>query len=217
MTALDYIQILWDYLVYEHTLSRADLIVGFGSHDITVARRAARLYLEGWAPYLLFSGGLGKGTAGVWQQAEADTFREIATGMGVPEDRILVENQSTNTGDNIRLSRTLLASTGIPVRNVIVVHKPYMGRRIYAALRKQWPEITPIIAPANCGLEEYTKTLLSTGVDEEEFFSILVGDFQRIDVFARTGYQIAQDIPEEAQRAFQELCRLGYTRYVIPY
>ena len=35
---------------------------------------------------------------------EADLFKDIAVKMGVPEDRIMVENQATNTGENVRFS-----------------------------------------------------------------------------------------------------------------
>lgn len=59
------------------------------------------------------------------------------------------------------------------------------------------------------------KSLLSTGVDENDLFSNIVGDFQRIDIFAKNGYQIPQEIPLEIQRAFEELCKLGYTKYII--
>ena len=55
-----------------------------GSHDLRVAERGAQLFLEHWAPLLIFSGGLGNLTRGVWEQPEADRFAEIAVRMGVP-------------------------------------------------------------------------------------------------------------------------------------
>ena len=90
-----------------------------------------------------------------------------------------------------------------------------MGRRIYAALRKQWADINVQIAPSNCTLKEYIQNLKATGVDENEIFSNIVGDFQRIDVFAKQGYQIEQSAPEEAWQAFYSLCEDGYNKYIV--
>lgn len=213
--AIDYIRILWDFLVYEDTLSKADVIIGFGSNDISIAERASKLFIDGMAPYLLFSGGLGKGTEGVWNCTEAETFRDIAMNCGIKKEKILIENKSSNTGENILFSKELLKKEGICVKTAIIVHQPNMGRRIYAAIKKQWSEIEPLIAPANCTLEQYINKLNCTGVDEEDLFSNIVGDFQRIDVFAKMGYQIPQSIPEEAITAFNELCNLGYTKYIV--
>lgn len=210
-----YIQILWDYLKREDELTQADVIIGFGSNDITIAERAIDLFEKDYAPYLLFSGGLGKGTEGVWTRSEADTFHDIAVKRGVADDKVLVENKSTNTGENIRFTKELLEKEGIAVQTAIIVHQPNMGRRIYAALRKQWPKLNPIIAPSKCSLDQYLEKLEKNGVDEEDIFSNIVGDFQRIDLFAKQGYQIPQDIPNEAMDAFEKLCELGYTRYVI--
>src|SRR6476620_7377176 len=89
---------LWDYHHMDHALEKVDCILTLGSHDLRVAERAAQLYLEGWAPIMIFSGGLGNLTKEIWTQTEADQFAAIAIGMGVPEASILIENRSTNTG-----------------------------------------------------------------------------------------------------------------------
>lgn len=120
---------IWQYHQLNHTLSRADAIVALCSHDTIVAERAAELFLEGWAPLLVFSGGLGAITKHFWSEPEADQFARIAVRMGVPEDRILKETRSTNTGENVAFTRRLLAARGLDVRRFLVVQKPYMERR----------------------------------------------------------------------------------------
>jgi hypothetical protein len=90
---------IWDYHHLGHELSRADAILVLCSHDKVVAARGAELFLEGWSPLLIFAGGLGAITRHLWNEPEADQFAAIAIGMGVPRDRILIENQSTNTGE----------------------------------------------------------------------------------------------------------------------
>ena len=105
---------VWDYHHVGHALRKADCIIVLGSHDTRVAERGAELYLAGWAPLVLMSGGLGSLTSGMWTRPEAEVFADIALGMGVPRDALLLESRSTNTGENVELSRRLLAERGRP-------------------------------------------------------------------------------------------------------
>src|SRR6476661_5100384 len=123
---------LWDYHHMNDTMVKSDCILALGSHDTRVADRAAELYLEGWAPLLIFAGGLGRLTEGMWTESEADLFARIAVEKGVPEEAILIENRSTNTGENIQLVQQLLKAKGLNPQTFIVVQKPYMERRSYA-------------------------------------------------------------------------------------
>ena len=122
-------QKIWDYHHLDHQLTRADAILVLCSHDTAVAARGAELFLQQWAPLLIFAGGLGAITRGLWDEPEADQFARIAVGMGVPQDRILIENRSTNTGENVRFTKQLLAARGLDPATFIVVQKPYMERR----------------------------------------------------------------------------------------
>lgn len=85
------IQILWNYMCLHQQLQPADCIIGFGCYNEDVARRAAQLYFQGYAPRVLFSGGLGRNTRAMWSRSEAEHFREVAVAEGVPESAILPE------------------------------------------------------------------------------------------------------------------------------
>src|SRR6187431_713653 len=111
---------LWHYHQLNHELARADVIMVLCSHDTGVADRGAQLFLDGWAPLLIFSGGLGSITGRLWTEPEADRFSEIAVKMGVPRDHILIENRSTNTGENVRFTKRLLEEKGIEPRTFIL-------------------------------------------------------------------------------------------------
>ena len=89
---------LWNYLRLDNILVKSDVIIAMGSHDIRVAEHATNLLLYDWAPLLVFSGGLGRLTAGSWKRPEAEVFAEAAMDQGAPAERILVENLSSNTG-----------------------------------------------------------------------------------------------------------------------
>ena len=112
------VKTIWDYHHLDHPLAHADAILVLCSHDKVVAARGAELFLEGWAPLLIFAGGLGAITRHLWNEPEADQFATIAIEMGVPKDRILIENRSTNTGENVLFTRRLLAAKGIDPRDV---------------------------------------------------------------------------------------------------
>ena len=134
---LELAEVLWNYHHMDMPLEPADVILVMGSHDLRVGEYGARLWLDGWAPWLLLSGGLGNLTKHIWEESEADQFARIARGMGVPEERILVENRSTNTGENVAFSRALLGKRGIEANSFLLVQKPYMERRAYATFRKR--------------------------------------------------------------------------------
>src|SRR6185369_13769383 len=101
-------EILWNYHHVHQVLENADCIFALGSHDLRVADRTADLYIEGRAPLVIFSGGLGNLTREIWTESEADQFARIAIKRGVPEKAILVENKSTNTGENVLFTQKLL-------------------------------------------------------------------------------------------------------------
>ena len=77
-------QVLWDYHHLHHQLAAADAILVLCSHDLRVAERGAELFLEGWAPLLIFSGGLGSITRALMTTPEADQFAEIARAWACP-------------------------------------------------------------------------------------------------------------------------------------
>src|SRR5258708_1944573 len=113
-------QKLWDYLQLNQQIEKSDALLILCSHDKRVAERAAQLFLDDWAPLMIFSGGLGSITRTFWTEPEADQFAAIAIRMGVPQERILIENRSTNTGENFRLTRKLLVKQGIDSQKIIL-------------------------------------------------------------------------------------------------
>jgi uncharacterized SAM-binding protein YcdF (DUF218 family) len=206
---------LWHYHQLDHPLSSGDAILVLCSHDLAVAERGAQLLLEGWAPLLIFSGGLGSITRHLWQEPEADQFARVAAGMGVPAARILIENQSTNTGENILFTRRLLAERQLDPQTFILVQKPYMERRGYATFRKLWPEKSLIVTSPRVSFDEYLARYSNSVLSTEDVISIMVGDLQRLRVYPGRGFQIAQDIPEEVWRAYEELVRAGFDRHLV--
>jgi uncharacterized SAM-binding protein YcdF (DUF218 family) len=206
---------LWDYHQMKHQLAPADAILVLCSHDERVAERGAQLFLDGWAPLLIFSGGRGAITERLWDEPEAERFARIALAMNVPRERILIEPNSTNTGENIRFTKQLLGEHGIDPQSFIVVQKPYMERRAYATLRKMWPEKRVVLTSPQVSFTEYLAHYAHNSLSTSDVVGIMVGDLQRIKLYPELGFQIEQEIPEDVWRAYEELVQAGYDKYLI--
>ena len=202
---------LWDYHHVNHVLEPADCILALGSHDLRVAERAADLYLEGYAPILILSGGLGNFTKGLWTKSEADLFAEVAVKKGVPERDILIENKSSNTGENILFTQLLLKEKGLDPKRFIVVQKPYMERRSLATFKKHWPEKELMVTSPQISFEDYS----NEEIPMERVINIMVGDLQRIHLYPEKGFQIYQEIPADVWQANEELIALGFDQHLV--
>ena len=212
MEFLKPLQVIWEYLGMHQQPEKADCIVGFGNFNTNIARRAAELYHQGYAPRVLFTGGLGRNTEGMLPEPEAVRFAKVAMECGVPAEDILIEDKSTNTKENIEFTRRLLAEQGLPHDYILGVHQPFMERRICAALGVYWPEVKITVTSPQVSILQYLEDAKKQGITENAAISVIVGDFQRMDLYAKKGYQLPQHIPEEAWAAFRELVALGYDR-----
>ena len=212
MDFLPPLQILWDYLGMHQTPEKADVIVGFGNFNDNIARRAAELYLQGYAPKILFTGGLGRNTKNLLPEPEADRFARVAMECGVPEGDILREDRSTNTKENILFTREMLEKLGLKHERILGVHQPFMERRICAAMGVYWPEQSFRVTSPQVTIPEYLREAERQGMTQEGSISVIVGDFQRMDLYAKLGYQLPQEIPEEAWEAFRQLVGMGYDK-----
>lgn len=210
MDFLEPLQVIWDYLGMHQQPVKADCIVGFGNFNTDIARRAAELYLQGYAPKVLFTGGLGRNTEGLLPESEAVRFARVAMECGVPKEDILLEDKSTNTRENIEFTREKLRALGLPHERILGVHQPFMERRITAAMGVYWPELHFTVTSPQVTIPEYLRRAKEQGISENASISVIVGDFQRMDLYAKKGYQLPQHIPEEAWQAFRELVAMGF-------
>jgi uncharacterized SAM-binding protein YcdF (DUF218 family) len=202
---------LWNYHQMNHLLTKSDCILALGSHDLRVAERVAELYHQGWAPLVIMSGGLGNFTQEIWTESEADKFAKIAIEKGVPPEAILIENKSTNTGENILYTQKLLAEKELNPQSFIVVQKPYMERRSYATFKKHWPDKNLSVTSPQISFETYP----TDEIPLERVIHIMVGDLQRIKYYPEKGFQIYQEIPPEIWEAYEKLIAAGFDKHLM--
>jgi len=205
------VELIWDFHQMHHELQTADMIWVLGSHDLRVADRAAELWHKGLAPIVVMSGGFGNFTEGVFAKSEAELFADRAVELGVPEDAILIEGESTNTGENVSFTRDLLEKANLIVRTAIAIQKPYMERRTYGTIAKQWEELDFKVTSPQLSYEEYC----NEEIPAEKVISIMVGDLQRIMEYPKRGFMIEQVVPEEVIGALDLLIEKGYTEHSL--
>ena len=210
MEYLKPLQVIWDYLRLGEEPRKADCIVGFGNFNVNIARRAAELYHQGYADKILFTGGLGRNTLGMLPEPEAVRFAKVAMECGVPESALILEDKSTNTAENIRFTHDLLEKLGLPRNHLLGVHQPFMGRRIKAAFGVYWPEVKLTVTSPQVTIPEYLEAAKVQGVTERASIEVIVGDFQRMELYAQKGWQVPQEIPQYAWDAFHQLVAMGY-------
>jgi uncharacterized SAM-binding protein YcdF (DUF218 family) len=157
------------------------------------------------------SGGLGTFTQDMWTETEADQFAAIAIQKGVPAETVLIENKSSNTGENILFTQQLLKQKGFDPHTFIVVQKPYMERRSYATFKKHWPEKSLLVTSPQIPFNEYA----TDDIPLERVINIMIGDLQRIKLYPAKGFQIHQDIPGHIWDAYERLVALGFDRHLV--
>ena len=59
-------------------------------------------------------------------------------------------------------------------------------------------------------MDEYLRAYSHDSLSPADVVSIMVGDLQRIRVYAEKGFQIPQEIPDDVWDAFEELVTRGF-------
>ncbi|OHV47373.1 YdcF family protein [Pseudofrankia sp. BMG5.36] len=205
------VEVLWTYHNLRHELRPVDVGIGLGSHDLGVATYTAELHERGLFPLIVFTGANAPTTIGAFPRGEAVHYREHALALGVPDAAVLVEPTARNTGENITRSHDLLRARGIEPHSVMLISRPYQQRRAYATCRKLWPDVDVLCSSQPLALDDYLASIGDVG----RVVSMLVGDTQRIWIYAERGYAIQQPVPHEVREAYRALVAAGYTTRLI--
>lgn len=189
----------------------ADLLFVLGNEDTDYAALAAELWRAGVAPLIAISGATGRNTRGVLRRSEAELFADEAIARGVPADAILLETSATNTGENVKLTRALLAARGLSPKRVLAVQKPYAERRVLVSLTHFWPDVAFAVTSRGIGFDAYC----ARGFARAEVVAMPVGEVHRMRVYPGRGWQSPEAVPLEAVEAMRFLARAGYDGHSV--
>ncbi len=202
---------IYNYLNKRCAPQHPDFILVLGSSDLRVPKFAAEYFLENPVSNIVVSGGLGKITNEIWTETEAHIFSKVMIDLGVPSEKIYLEEKASNTGENILFSKKIIEEYGLPHREGLLIAKPYMTRRAYNTASQQWPEVEWSTSAEPLTYDEYVDLV----DDKETFIHLIVGDLQRIKVYGQLGFQITEQVPADVWEAYVELVDKGYNRFVI--
>lgn len=215
--------------------AEADLVVLAGNAIIPTIDAACRLAAENRP--LLISGGIGHSTTFLYAavarhprynmlrttgRAEAAILADIAHQFwNIPRERIVVEDRSTNCGENARFTRDIMQSRGIENRHAIVVQDPTMQRRTMATFAHVWhddagaprwhsyPGYLPVLRNGETGLT--FKDEAENVWPVERYLSLVLGELPRIQDDENgygprgKGFIAHVDLPERVLSAWQHL------------
>lgn len=201
-------QTVFDYLyLRSHTAAtECDLIVGFGHFDLRIAHRCGELWRAGAAPRILFTGGVGAGSADL-DRPEAEAFGDYLAAHfpEIPAHAIMREIRSTNTGENIAHSLVQLAAAHWPTRAVALVASPYRQRRVALTWRKRVPHSAIFNDPP---ATTWAKEVALFRAKGQDLVGLLPGEIHRLTAYAERGWIEHSPLPPAIQDAVDRLARI---------
>ncbi len=119
------------YLSPQSPLQKADAIVAIsGGETQERALEAIKLYQQGWAPVIIFSGAAADSSG----PSNANAMANQAEQAGVPAADILLDNTSANTEQNATNVAAIIQQHGY--KSIILVTSPYHQRRADIVFRR---------------------------------------------------------------------------------
>lgn len=138
---MKFLRDITEFIFLEDLPEKADLIIVPGNTWPQPARRAAALYHEEMAPYIVVSGRYSKGQqtfAGAACEGdrykgaymtEADFLTDVLIREGVPETAVLQERKAEFTLENARYIRKLLEEKKMTVKKALICCQAFHARR----------------------------------------------------------------------------------------
>lgn len=233
---LDAVNTVGDWLAQDDLLGiqNVDAVILAGNAVIPSIDAACRFAQEQEVP-LVISGGIGHSTTFLYAaiarhpryntvpttgRAEAAILADIARRhWSIPDDKIIVEDQSTNCGENARFSWDLIKHRNMKADRILVVQDPTMQRRTMATFaRLLQAETTPPQLVSHPGLTPRLQNsedgLIYCGSSDglwpvERYLSLVFGELPRLrdDVngYGPVGrdFIVHVEIPVEVEAAWQ--------------
>jgi uncharacterized SAM-binding protein YcdF (DUF218 family) len=186
-----------------------DAVLGFGMFDVSLASFCGDLASRRFARRIVFTGGIGAGTADLGQP-EADAWKEQLgrTHPAIPAGAIITENTSTNTAENIAFTARLLEekhpdlSFGRGLKSVIVVASPSRLRRVKLTMQLMQPSVRVCRQLPPVSFDREYALYQGKGLN---YLDHLRGELDRLVEYAQRGWIAPEPLPPEIQTARETL------------
>ncbi len=198
--------LIWEYMASYCQKVKTDAVVICCSYDLRVCDYACELIKSGLSENLVISGNTGNWTKYIWSKPEAIIFNERALSNGIDSEKITLEPEATNFGENVTLSKSLLPNA----KSVMFVSKPNSMLRVKLTAESQWSEINSFVSCPTIEFPHDVSNVLGIlGVINE-----MVGDISRIQKYPKLGFQSPHELPENILEAYDYLIDQGFTMHI---
>lgn len=183
-------------------IKKVDILILLGNSIPYTIKCAVEAYKNNLCDRILINGGVGHSTEILRQQirknekfnciqvenrAEADIFFDIMTKIyEVPANKIIVENKSTNCGDNALKAVELLSELQISYGSLLLIQDPTMQLRTYASFEKHVDNkdvkiinYAPFIPVIN-GDMKLINIDIDGKWDEKRYLELIIGEIPRL-------------------------------------
>ncbi len=183
---MEFFDMLTDFIFVEDPPAPADIIFIPGGSYGEIARNAARLYQQGYAPNILVSGKysiLGEGFAGPISPAkyvgnnyatECEFLSSILLEEQVPSSAILKEEQATYTYENAIYAKAMTDRLGLSIKTAILSCQAYHARRCLLYFQLLYPETHFLVCPA-----ETQEISRSNWTEDPRKIDLVLGEVER--------------------------------------
>ncbi|WP_346936493.1 YdcF family protein [Clostridium sp.] len=183
------------FIFLEDKPEKADIIFIPGASWPQATELAAKLWNEGYAPYLLPSGRystkLGyfpgpKVRDDIYNkkyETEWEFMRDVAMVNGVRSDAILKEDMSTYTIENAIKTREVTDAHNLTIRKAIICCKAFHARRCLMLYSWFYPETEFIICP-----------VMTDGIDKFNWYKSDIGIKRVMGELSRCGNQLEEAV-----------------------
>lgn len=186
-----------DFIFVSDEPQKVDAIFLPGGSHPQQPEYAAKLYRDGYAKWLVPSGGIsvkrdkwpgvrtGKEKYDGDYHSDCEFFTDVLIKNGVPDEIIIKENKSGHTRDNAFLSRKVVDENGLKLKTAIIVCKAFHARRCLMLYQLAFPDVTFYVCPVNC-----------YNITRDNWFETEQGIDRVLGELARCGNQFVGDIKE---------------------
>lgn len=213
---MKFLRDITEFIFLEDLPEKADLIIVPGNTWPQPARRAAALYHEGMAPYIVVSGRYSKGQQtfagaacegdrykGVYM-TEADFLTDVLIREGVPETAVLQERKAEFTLENARYIRRLLEEKKMTVKKALICCQAFHARRcrMYFEYVFQDTDVEFLMCPAVT--QEISRC---SWMESQKGLDTVLGELRRCgEQFAwMCGHQDRNGVPVPERNVYQNL------------
>ena len=190
-----FIKDISDFIFLSDPPQASDVLFIPGGTNTELPEHAAKLYAEGYAPYILPSGRYSvKRGAFPGPKTKKELYpgpyptefafmADVLKRSGVPETAILKEDEAQFTQQNAVFSREACDRQGLKVSKAIIVCKAFHARRCFAYYSMAFPQAQLLVCPVQTG-----------GVTKDDWFLTEKGVDRVLGELARCGSQMTDDI-----------------------